>query len=152
MTALPLPGPLKAECPCGCGKFGAVRQKVQRDGLAHVRGCPCRRCAAPRHKNNASARERRVARDTGGERSVLSGALSGYDGRAGLHVWEETAEVAIVRGFRSWIEGKGVTGKLARLMGTSGYVRHFIVSWDGKPRWVVTPYDDWASTIREEVQ
>ena len=64
MTALPLPGPQKADCACGCGVFGTVRQKMQRDGLRHVSRCTCRRCAAPRHKANASRRERKIARET----------------------------------------------------------------------------------------
>lgn len=149
MTALPLPGPLKTDCPCGCGTFGTARRRAWNDGLEpHVNRCPCRRCKAPRHKNNASRRENRIAKDTGGERSALSGALSGYDGRSGLHVWEETSQVAITRTFRKWVESKGVTDKLERLMNLSGYNRHFILSWDGKPRWVCTPYEDWAAGVK----
>jgi hypothetical protein len=125
---------------------------MQRDGLNHVNRCPCRRCSAPRHKNKASGRERKIAADTGGERSVLSGALSGYDGRAGLHIWEETSNRAVVATFEKWIESKGVTDKMARLMAQSGYMRHLIVSYGPrlKPRWVVTPYEDWASSVRDE--
>ncbi len=145
---LPFLGPTREECPCGCGTYGVVRQKVMRDGLSHVRRCPCKRCKAPRHKTNASNRERKIARQTGGERSVLSGALSGYDGRAGLHVWEETSQESIVRGFRKWIEGKGVVDKFGRLENLSGYYRHRILSWDGKPRWVLTPYEDFASDLQ----
>jgi hypothetical protein len=133
-------------CVCGCGLVGQPKARAYRDGLGpHVRRCTCRRCSAPRHKANASRRERRIAKDTGGERSVLSGALSGYDGRAGLHVWEETSERAIVQTFQRWIMSKHVQSKLERLFNLSGYYRHFILSWGGKPRWVLTPYEDWRA-------
>jgi hypothetical protein len=152
VTALPLPGPLKDECACGCGTFGTVRRKTMNDGLQHVNRCPCVRCKSSRYKKNASARERRIANRVAGEREVLSGALSGVDGRAGLHVWEETSNVAITRGFESWINGKGVQSKIARLMGQRGVYRHLILSTGRgnrvKPAWVVTPYEDWAADLR----
>lgn len=141
-----LPGPVKEDCACGCGTFGTPTKKLQRDGLHHVGRCPCARCRAPRHKKNASRRERKIARDAGGERSPLSGALNGYDGRAGLDVWEETSAEAVVRGIRKWWQSKTVTDKIERLMKLSGVNRHLILSWDGKPRLVVTPYDDWCAS------
>lgn len=151
MSALPLPGPAKTDCPCGCGTFGTPRRKAWADGIGpHVRGCPCRRCAGSRHRGKATRRESRIARDTGGSREPLSGALSGVDGRAGLDVWEETSNESIVRGFRRWVTSKGVTDKTARLMKVTGVRRHLILSWDGRPRWVVTPYEDWADKVKSE--
>lgn len=151
-----LPGPEKRDCPCPhCAEnppaaFGTPRKKAWADGLHHVKGCACRRCVGSRQKPKARRREHKVARDTGGTREPLSGALSGVDGRAGIDVWEETSAVAITRGFRRWIESKGVQSKTLRLMARIGVRRHLILSWDGKPRWVVTPYEDWAGGVKEQ--
>jgi hypothetical protein len=156
MTALPLPGPQKADCPCGCGTFGTPRRKAWRDGLgAHVRGCPCRRCAGSRNTKKAGARERRVARATGGAREPLSGALSGVDGRSGLWVWEETSNQAITRGFKFWIEGKGVQQKIARMMTKTGVRHALVLSWGEKqirPKYVVVPYEDWCGLVKESIE
>jgi hypothetical protein len=65
--------------------------------------------------------------------------------------WEETSNVAVIRGFRRWIESKGVQRKLGRLMSLIGVRRAFIVSWDGKPRWVIVPFEDWANDAKEDV-
>lgn len=61
MTALPLPGPTKAECPCGCGKFG----KPIRTRREHVRGCPCVACRNGRNAQGGKARHRKFARLAG---------------------------------------------------------------------------------------
>lgn len=143
----------KADCPCGCGLFGTLRVKAWSDGSHHVRLCGCRRCQGGRQRPKSRRRENRVAKDTGGTREPLSGGLSGVDGRAGLWVWEETANVAIVRGLRRWWESKTVQSKLARMMARpGGEARAFIASWDGKPRLVVMLYEDWAGQVKQEVE
>lgn len=140
----------KVECPCECGTFGTPKKKIARDGLRHVARCPCKRCRAPRFKQNATRRESRIAKDTGGSREPLSGALSGVDGRSGLHVWEETSARDVVRTAEKWWLSKGVQDKVARLMKQRGVARHLILSWGPrlKPQIVITPYDDWASMVK----
>ncbi len=147
-----LPGPQKQECVCGCGIYGSPRRRAWNDGLAaHNKRCPCRRCEGGRHKARAGVRERRIARDTGGQRSELSGALSGYDGRAGLDVWEESTNLAITRGLFRWYNGKGVQQKVSRLMNLSGYRRHLVLWEEETGRGlVVTPYEDWAQLVAEQ--
>lgn len=137
-------------CACGCGLQGRPRKKVWKDGTAHVPRCQCRRCKGGRQGGNARRRENRIAKQTGGERAVMSGALSGYDGRSGLWVWEETSNVALVQGLRRWWESKQIRTKTARLMALNGYARAFIATWDGKPRLVVIPYEDWAGQVESE--
>lgn len=78
----------------------------------------------------------------------MSGAMSGVDVRAGLWVFEETANVTLVRGLRSWWQSKQTVKKLERLMARTGEARAFIASWDGKPRLVVMPYEDFKGQIR----
>lgn len=144
------PKPDLAACACGCGLVGRPRAKAWQDGLGpHVKRCACRRCAGGRQKGRARVRENRIAADTGGERSPLSGALSGYDGRAGNWVWEETTNAAFCRGFLRWINSKTVQTKIARLMSLSGVNRAIILSVDNKPLWVVVPYSDWVDTVTE---
>lgn len=137
-------------CACGCGLVGRPRVKVMRDGLQHVRLCKCRRCVGGRQPGKARKRENKIAKQTGGERSVMSGALSGYDGRSGLWVWEETSNVQLVQGLKRWWLSKQVQAKTARLMTHNGYACAFIATWDGKPRLVVTPYEDWAGQVESE--
>lgn len=156
MTAVPEPlwsnpKPDLAECVCGCGLVGRPRVKQWADGLGpHVKRCPCRRCSGGRHKARAGVRERRIARDTGGQRSELSGALSGYDGRAGLDVWEETTNKAITRGFFRWWDGKGVQAKVERLYGLGGVRRHLVLEEpESKRRMVITPYEDWCQLVED---
>lgn len=147
---LPLPGPQKGDCPCGCGLFGTVRKKKMADGLNHVARCQCKRCAGSRYGKNANRRENRIAKDTGGSREPLSGALSGIDGSSGLWVWEETSNRQIVATIERWWHSKGVRDKCARLMNRSGAARCLILSWGArlKPQLVVIPYEDWASMVR----
>jgi hypothetical protein len=120
MTALPLPGPEKDDCPCGCGLFGALT-KPHKDGTRHVRRCVCRRCRGRNIKRSSGNRERRVAKRVGGERSPLSGALSGYDIRVplaggGYAFIEETTNQAFCRGLEKWWGTATVQGKLSRLL------------------------------------
>lgn len=144
------PDPLP--CVCGCQLVGAVRKKEWQDGLGpHVKGCLCRRCSGGRQRPRSRGRENRVAKDTDGSREAMSGALSGVDGRAGLWVWEETAQANIVAGLRRWWNSKQVTEKTARLLKHAG-ARAFIASWDGKPRLVVIPYEDWAGQVRDDTE
>lgn len=139
-------------CVCGCELVARPRTKAWNDGLGpHARGCACKRCVGGRQGPKARRRENRVARDTGGAREPLSGGLSGIDGRAGLWVWEETAQVSLVRGLRRWWESKQVQAKVGRMMRRpGGEARAFIASWDGKPRLVVMPYEDWAGQVRQD--
>lgn len=145
------PKPDLEPCVCGCEKIGRPRRRAWNDGLGpHVKACGCRRCEGGRHKGRAGIRERRIAKDTGGQRSELSGALSGYDGRAGLDVWEETTNKAITRGFFRWFNGKGVQAKVERLYGLGGVRRHLILEdSESKQRMVVTPYEDWCQLVED---
>lgn len=146
-----LPGPEKTDCPCGCGAFGTPKKKAWRDGLHHVRGCPCRRCVGGRQRGLERKRINKIAKQTGGTRDPLSGQLSGVDGRVGLWVYEETSGEAVVRGFRRWIESKTVQSKMARTLLHTGVNRALILSWRvgnaTKPRWVIVPYEDWAKAV-----
>jgi len=148
---LPLQGPLKIICPCGCGVFGTPKRKAWGDGLHHVKGCgPCKRCSGSRAKKNAYVRERKIAKAISGERDAMSGALSGRDVHMGLWSIEETAEEALVRGLRRWWTSKQIRTKVARLMARHGEAHGFVASWDGRPQIVVVPYDDWVGQVRQE--
>ncbi|MBF83417.1 MAG: hypothetical protein CL489_02965 [Acidobacteria bacterium] len=61
MSDLPLPGPVKADCPCGCGLFGRPVKKRR----GHIRGCPCKPCLAGRNAQRGKAQHRKVARRIG---------------------------------------------------------------------------------------
>lgn len=141
---LPLLGPIKVDCPCGCGLFGVQRKKAWGDGLRHVRRCECRRCRGSRQRPNARRREHVVAKALGGERDVLSGALSGADVRAHLWSFEETSNESIVRGIRRWWTSKGVRRKVARLYQRGGEAHALVLSWDGRPQLVVTTWEDFV--------
>jgi hypothetical protein len=141
--------PDPAACVCGCGVIAQPRAKEWRDGLGpHARSCQCVRCKGGRTRSRSRRQEHRTARETGGTREPLSGALSGIDGRAGLHVWEETAEVQVCRGLRRWWTGKGTQRKLRRLLARRGEYRAFIAK-DEKPWLVVMPFEDWAALVRD---
>ena len=146
---LPLPGPQKVTCPCTCGTFGTPRRKAWGDGLRHVRGCPCRRCAGSRHAGKARRRENRIAADLGGAREVMSGALSGADVKAGGWSFEETSNEAVVRGIRRWWTSQTVRRKVARLYARHGEAHALILSWDGRPQLVVTSYEDFVGQFDE---
>lgn len=61
MTALPLQGPEKAACPCGCGLFG--KPVTKRHG--HIRGCSCRPCLNGRNSQGGKRRHRSFAKAAG---------------------------------------------------------------------------------------
>jgi hypothetical protein len=143
---LPFQGPDKLDCPCGCGLFGTPVRRARGDGLRHVRGCPCRRCKASRVKPRARRRENRVAKDLGGTRDIMSGAITGADVTAGLWSFEETSNVALVRGLRRWWESKQIRTKMARLEARPD-LHAFVASWDGRPQLVVSPYEDFTSAF-----
>lgn len=135
----------RIDCPCGCGVYGSPRARPSRDGLVHARRCPCKRCAAGRYRRNAYRREKTVARATGGQRNIASGRLGGFDTIGGAVEVEETAEVAVVRGFRRWYGSKTFAGKFGRLFGRAGLrPRAAVLSWDGKPQAVILPFGDLA--------
>ena len=139
-------------CPCGCEKVGQPRRKPWNDGLpAHVRGCkPCRRCTGSRQKPKASARERRVAKAIGGERHVLSGALSGVDVSNSVVDIEETAGEAIARGLRRWWESKAVTNKVARLYSRRVLPHAFLVWIAPRRGLVVMTFEDFCVLANQE--
>lgn len=136
-------------CGCGCGLHGTYRQRAWRNGVTCVRQCKCRRCEAPKYRRRAAARERRIAKDLGGERSPLSGAVNGADViTAGVIEIEETANESVVRGIRRWWESKTVAAKTARLFARHGDVpRALVLVWDGRKRLVVTRYEDFRSLV-----
>lgn len=147
-----VPGP----CSCGCGLVARPRKKGWKDGLdPHARGCPCRRCSGGRQRGKSRNRENKLAKALGGERHVLSGALSGVDVSSPLVVIEETANKSLVRGFFSWWNGKGVQSKVARLMANrSGRARAFVV-WNpdnAREGYAVIPVGDLPNFLEETQQ
>lgn len=140
-------------CACGCGRVGQPRKKVWTgETVGHVKGCECRRCKGGRTKSRASARERRIAKATGGERSPLSGALSGHDVVTGAGTFvEETANVSLVRGFFSWWDGKGTQAKTQRVREQNLAPWAYVV-WDPQVRgrgFVIQEINQWQG--REQV-
>ena len=142
--------PAPVECSCGCGHVGTPRIKKWSDGLHHAKGCKCRRCAGGRQKPKASARERRVAKAIGGERHVLSGALSGVDVSNALVDIEETANEAIARGLRRWWTSKGVQTKVARLYSRRVLPHAFLVWIEPRRGLVVMSFEDFCTLARVE--
>lgn len=127
----------KAECRCpdrACTVFGTLKKN------GHVRNCQCRACQAPRYKRRASNDERRIAREKGGEREPLSGALSGADVKGPGWSAEHTREKRICGPVRTaW------NNKTLRLVGrrTRFGERVALVLADEKPWLVVQLYEDW---------
>ncbi len=105
---------------------------------------------APLYRKRAAQRERRIAKDLGGERSPLSGAVNGADVvTAGVIEIEETANEAVVRGIRRWWESQGVSAKTARLFARYGSVpRALVLVWGNRKRLVVMRYEDFRSLVR----
>lgn len=138
---LPFAGPKKIYCPCtdpNCNLFGTPRKKLWAgETIGHVANCPCNRCTGSRHKRNAGARERRIAKQLGGERSVLSGGISGYDIGTPIIKIEETSNRALVAGLRRFVESKQFQKKTSRLRERKSFPWAFIASWDGKAQWVL---------------
>jgi len=96
-----------------------------------------------RHRLRASARERAIAKDTGGTRVPLSGAGGGVDISGPLVDIEETANQAITRGIRLWWESKALVTKTAALYSRALVPRALVLTWDRRKRLVVMTYDDW---------
>ncbi len=149
---------LKADlvtCACGCGVEGRPRVKAWRDSLLHNRNCRCHRCLAPTYRKNAAKRERKIARDTGGTRHALSGALSGVDVSGPLIEIEETFNQAIARGIRRWWESKTVQAKVARLFAHSrmtGVPAALVIGWDRRKRLAILPYEDLVSLCQQRLE
>jgi hypothetical protein len=144
------PKPSLEECACGCGTVGRPRARAWLDGLpAHVKLCTCRRCQAPRFKQRASRRERKVAQAVGGRRNIGSGAFGGSDVVGGLVNIEETAQESLVRGLRRWWMSKQIQSKTARLLEQRLIPNAFVASWDGKARLVVMEWDSFKQLCQQ---
>lgn len=154
LSLVPPAEPKRIDCECACGKWGQPRRKPWRDGKIHTRNCECSRyCLASKQKTTAMGREDRVARDSGGRRNPGSGAQGGMDLKDHPFQVEETSQQSVVRGFRSWWEGKGVQAKVHTLMHRQAMgPRALILSWDEEPQFAVVPYPDWASVSLEVEQ
>lgn len=134
-------------CECGCGKRGVLKKAWRSNDQRCVRGCECRQCVGGKVKDRARRREHTVARGNHGQRNPGSGAFGGLDGIGGVCSWEETANVAIIAGLKRWWLAKGTQGKVAKLLADTLRPRAFVASWDGRPRLVVMPYEDWCALI-----
>lgn len=141
-------------CSCGCLAVGRPRARAWKDGLPpHARNCECRRCKAPNYRRAAAKRERQIAKDTGGERQALSGALCGADVCGPFVDIEETANADITRGIRRWWESKGTATKVARLMARSnGVPKCLVLSWDRRRRVVVMTYDSFRNLCQQRME
>lgn len=147
---------LKPYVTCGCDhpdcpREGPPRRKAWSNGQLCVRRCPCRRCVGSRQRAKARRREHKVAKAVGGQREVLSGALSGTDVAHGVCDVEETANQAITRGIKRWWTSKGVTTKVARLMERRIRPRALVLAWDRRHRVVVMPYEDFVELCQMAV-
>jgi len=139
-------------CVCGCALVGRPRKKVWAgETVGHVAKCPCRRCKGGRQSPKARRREHRIAKDLGGERMALSGALSGVDVTGPVDV-EETAQVNLVRGLFRWWNSRQIQRKVGRLMARRLLPRAF-VCWDpesrGRRGLVVMEYGDFISLVKQ---
>ena len=144
--------PLLEECVCGCETIGRPRARAWQDGLGpHVKLCPCRRCAGPRFKKNASRRERKVAAAVGGRRNIGSGAFGGSDTIGGVVNIEETMQESLVKGLRRWWTSKGVQTKTTKLLQQKVIPNAFVASWDGKARLVVMEYPDFVNLCQQVI-
>jgi hypothetical protein len=144
--------PAVEACACGCGVIGRPRVKRWTDGLHHARGCGCRRCVGGRQRGKASNRERKIAKKIGGERHILSGALSGADVSNSLVDIEETGGEAYARGLRRWWESKAVQTKIKRLYQRRVLPHAFIVWIAPRKGLVVMTYEDWCVLAGREVE
>jgi hypothetical protein len=159
----PLPGleqHHREDCVCGCGVYGTLRRQPWRDGLGpHVKTCPCRRCSGRRYKQQASRRERKVARMIEGKREWGSGAGGRADVSGVVNI-EETANRAVLAGLKRWWYGKGTQAKVAAIMKLKTAPPAFVASWSDaphlapKPQLVVMRWDDfrWLLSMRHGVE
>jgi hypothetical protein len=140
-----------------------VRMRNVRDaapeGMARRPRRACTRLPVPSLRRFAQHEKGRHANDASLERLAAHanrspGALR-CRGRSGLWVWEETSNQAITRGFKFWIEGKGVQQKIARMMTKTGVRHALVLSWGEKqirPKYVVVPYEDWCGLVKESIE
>ena len=59
------PGPVKGECGCGCGDFGALRKRPGRDGTVHTKRCGCGSCQGRRNRDMGDRKARQARRRLG---------------------------------------------------------------------------------------
>ena len=146
---------ITADCGCGCGLFGTPRRRPWRNGQICVNRCQCHRCMGSRFRKRASARERSIAKDTGGARVPLSGQGGGADVSGHLVDIEETAKESVVRGVRRWWESKTVRTKVTALYSRALVPRALVLSWEVSPggpkrrQLVVMTYDDFLELVLE---
>lgn len=81
---LPLQGPRKGDCACGCGLFGTLRKRPEN----HVRGCPCAKCRGKRNRAKGDSKARKA-------RKALN--LHGSNTRHEEH-WSGTVRVEVKAG------------------------------------------------------
>lgn len=55
---LPLPGPEKVDCPCGCGLFGRPTRNGHVKGCSGTPGRPCRHCIGRRSRAKGKRKQR----------------------------------------------------------------------------------------------
>lgn len=68
----PLPGPDKADCPCGCEAFGVISKRT-----GHVRRvCPCKKCQGGRNRTAGLKKQRQAKKQLG----VPKARFHGRDG------------------------------------------------------------------------
>lgn len=61
---LPLQGPQKGECGCGCGVYGTLKHP-NRAGVRCVRGCTCPSCRGKRNRASGGRKQSKAARALG---------------------------------------------------------------------------------------
>ena len=81
---LPLQGPRKGDCVCGCGLFGTLRKRPEN----HVRGCNCASCRGKRNRAKGDSKARKA-------RKALN--LQGSNTRHEEH-WSGTVRVEVKAG------------------------------------------------------
>ena len=148
----------KIDCPCGCELYGVERKKLWAgETVGHVKNCKCKRCSGGRHRGRSRVQENKVAKKLGGQREPLSGGLSGIDVRVTSMLgddiaWiEQTHNVALVRGIKSWWTGKGTTQKMSRITERGhmmGVPVAFGAWWDGKSQVYVLPAESFENLIQ----
>lgn len=87
---LPLPGPLKDDCPCGCGLFGTLRKT----GRGHVRNCPCDSCRGGRNRVRGMAKQRKAKKSLG----IRPSRFHGQDGNE--ENWKHVFRIEVKSGVK----------------------------------------------------
>lgn len=141
----------RVDCPCGCGAVGIPRTKGNKpkrtkDGLVHTKNCDkkqCRYCRGGNVKRTANQRERRIARQLGGRRTVGSGARGeGTDITVALRIGqiyiEETTEKTYTRVPIGWAETVDMSPRPKAA--PVAYVAADIAA---------IPYDDYLKIVKE---